>query len=323
VSKRVLVTGAAGFIGSNLAEALVRRGDRVVGLDNFDPYYDPATKRRNVAEVMAMLPAPRAFELVEGDIRDRELVRGLYARSGFDAVVHLAALAGVRASVGNAARYFDVNVGGTINLLDAAVEHRVPQVVLASTSSVHGDTQRLPFVEDDPCDRPLAPYPASKRSCELLGYTYHRLHGLHVTAPRFFTVYGPRNRPDMMASMLIESVVHGTPVTLYERGQLKRDWTYVSDIVDGVIAAVDKPLGYEIVNLGRGEPVLLADFVEMIESLAGRKAVLHDEPMPAADMRQNFASVDKARRLLGYEPSISVREGVARLWDWYRAHAAM
>jgi UDP-glucuronate 4-epimerase len=322
VSKTVLVTGAAGFIGSNIAEALLRRGDRVVGLDNFDPYYDPALKRRNLAELLAMLPSPGAFELVEGDIRDRELVRELCARSGFDAVVHLAALAGVRASVGNAARYFDVNVGGSINLLDAAVEQRVPQFVLASTSSVHGDTQRLPFVEDDPCDRPLAPYPASKRSCELLAYSYHRLHGLQVTATRFFTVYGPRNRPDMMASMLIESVVHGTPVTLYERGQLKRDWTYVSDIAQGVLAAVDKPLGYEIVNLGRGEPVLLADFVEMFESLAGRKAVLRDEPMPAADMRTNFANVDKARRLLGYEPKTSVRDGVARLWDWYRAHGS-
>jgi UDP-glucuronate 4-epimerase len=319
MTQTVLVTGAAGFIGSHAAEALLRRGDRVVGLDNFDAYYDPAYKRRNLAEVRGAVPSPDAFELIEGDIRDRELLRGLFERCAFDAVVHLAALAGVRASVGQATRYFDVNVTGTIQILDAAVEHAVPNVIVASTSSVHGDSSRLPFVEDDPCDRPLAPYPASKRSCELLAHSYHHLHGLSVTIPRFFTVYGPRNRPDMMASMLIESVIHGTPVTLYEGGQLWRDWTYVGDIVQGLLAAVDNPLGYEIVNLGRGEPVLLADFVQVIETLAGRKAVLRSEPMPAADMKRSFANVDKARRLLGYAPAISVREGAAQLWAWHRA----
>jgi UDP-glucuronate 4-epimerase len=318
VAKTVLVTGAAGFIGSHVVDALARRGDRVVGLDNFDAYYDPARKRRNVADVSAALPSPEAFELVEGDVRDRELVLRLFARCGFDAVVHLAALAGVRASIGQAAHYFDVNVGGTIHLLDASVEHHVAQFVFASTSSVYGDSSRLPFVENDACDRPLAPYPASKRSCELLGYSHHNLHGLSFTALRFFTVYGPRNRPDMMAHMLLESVSQGRPVALYEGGQLKRDWTFVGDIVAGVLAAVDRPLGYEIINLGRGEPVLLADFVAVVEELAGRKALLHDAPMPAADVRQTFANIDKAHCLLGYAPKVSVREGVARLWAWYQ-----
>jgi UDP-glucuronate 4-epimerase len=318
MAKTVLVTGAAGFIGSHVVDALTRRGDRVVGLDNFDGYYDPALKRRNIAEVRGALPSPEAFELVEGDVRDRELVDRLVAQERLDAVVHLAALGGVRASIGQAARYFDVNLGGTIHLLDACVSHQVPHFVFASTSSVYGNTSRLPFVEDDACDRPLAPYPASKRSCELLGYSHHNLHGLSFTGVRFFTVYGPRNRPDMMAHLLLDSIASGKPVSVYEGGQLKRDWTYVADIVAGVLAAVDKPLGYELINLGRGEPVLLADFVRMLEKLAGKAAITRDAPMPATDVRQTFADISKARRLLGYAPQTSVQEGVARLWAWWQ-----
>jgi len=317
VANTILVTGAAGFIGSNTVDALVARGDRVVGLDNFDAYYDPALKRQNVAAIRAHLPTPDAFELVEGDIRDRKLVMDLFARERIDAVVHLAALAGVRTSIGEAVRYFDVNVNGTIHLLDACVQHGLPNFVFASTSSVYGNTSRLPFAEDDPCDRPLAPYPASKRSCELLGYSHHNLHGLHFTGLRFFTVYGPRNRPDMMAHMLLESVAQGRPVPLFDGGQLKRDWTYVTDIAQGILAAIDRPLGYELINLGRGEPVLLADFVKVVEALAGKNAVLKHEPMPAADVKQTFANIDKARQLLGYAPQTSVREGVAQLWAWY------
>jgi UDP-glucuronate 4-epimerase len=317
--KTVLVTGAAGFIGSHVAQALACRGDRVVGIDNFDDYYDPACKHRNVAEVRAQLGAEASrFELVTGDVRDLELVERLFARERIDAVVHLAALAGVRASIGQAARYFDVNLTGTIRLLDAAVKHGTAQFVLASTSSVYGDSSRLPFTETEACDRPLAPYPASKRAAELLGYSYHNLHGTSFTALRFFTVYGPRNRPDMMAHMLLDSVVHGQRVPLFEGGELKRDWTYVGDIAQGVVAAIDRPLGYEIVNLGRGEPVWLREFVQIVEELTGKKALVHEASMPAADMKETFASIDKARRLLGYAPQTSVREGVANLWAWYR-----
>jgi UDP-glucuronate 4-epimerase len=317
MSKTVLVTGAAGFIGSHVVEALIARGDRVLGLDNFDDYYDPALKRRNLAEVRAGLPSADAFELTTGDVRDRALVRELLARERIDCVVHLAALAGVRASIGQAARYFDVNVTGTIHLLDACVDHHVPQLVFASTSSVYGNTEKLPFVEDDACDRPLAPYPASKRTCELLGYAHHNLHGLNFTGLRFFTVYGPRNRPDMMAHKLLDSVTRGQPVEVYEGGQLKRDWTFVADIAQGVLAAVDRPLGYELINLGRGEPVLLADFVRVVEELSGKPAVTRDARMPAADVQQTFADVGKARRLLGYAPRTSVRDGVAQLHAWY------
>ena len=320
MSKSILVTGAAGFIGSHAAEAFARRGDQVIGLDSFDDYYDPARKRRNVAEAMAALGARNGgLQCVEGDVRDVELIERLFASHRFDVVVHLGALAGVRHSIAHAARYFDVNVGGTIRLLDACVKHGVKQFVLASTSSVYGNSERHPSTEDEPCDRPLAPYPASKRSAELIGHSYHNLHGIQFTGLRFFTVYGPRNRPDMMAHMLLESIDHGRTVQLYDGGQMKRDWTYVEDIVRGVVAAADKPLGYEMINLGRGEPVLLAEFVEVVEAALGRKAVVQNAPMPATDMRQTFASIDKARRLLGYAPTTSVREGVAKLHAWYRA----
>ena len=318
MSKTILVTGAAGFIGSNVSETLAKRGDRVIGLDSFDAYYDPALKRRNLRELTANLPAGADFELVEGDVRDRELVMQLFARERFAAVVHLAALAGVRASIGQSVRYFDVNVGGTIQLLDAAVAHGSPSFVFGSTSSVYGNSTHIPFDEQQPCDRPLAPYPASKRSCELLGFSHHNLHGLHFTALRFFTVYGPRNRPDMMAHMLLDSIVYGRPVQLFEGG-LRRDWTYVGDIVEGIVAAVDRPLGYEIINLGRGEPVLLDDFVHLVEALTGRKAVVSTAPRPAADVEQTFGAIDKARHLLGYSPQTSVREGMAAVWRWYQS----
>jgi UDP-glucuronate 4-epimerase len=319
VSKTILVTGAAGFIGSHTVEALARRGDHVVGLDNFDDYYDPALKRRNIAEVRSALPPTATLDVIEGDVRDRELVAKLFSRHAFDAVVHLAALAGVRASIGQATRYFDVNVSGTISLLDACVEQRVPQFVFASTSSVYGNSERLPFVEDDRCDRPLAPYPASKRSVELLGYSYQNLSGINFTGLRFFTVYGPRNRPDMMAHMLLDNVAHGREVTLFEGGQMKRDWTFVQDIVQGIVAAVDRPLGYELINLGRGEPIWLSEFVQVVEKLTGKNAVLKNAAMPAADMKQTFASIEKAQRLLGYAPKTSVAEGVRQLLEWYGA----
>lgn len=314
----ILVTGAAGFIGSHVAERLLERGDRVVCLDVFDPYYDPAQKRRNVATLRARFPSESQFELAEIDLRDRGAVRALVERHKPRAVVHLAALAGVRASIGQALLYHDVNVAGTIHLLDAARDHAVESFVFASTSSVYGDTQRIPFVEDDCCDRPLAPYPASKRSCELLGHSYHRLHGLNFTALRFFTVYGPRNRPDMMAYMLLESIVTGRAVPLFDAGRMRRDWTYVGDIAQGVVAAADKPLGYEILNIGRGEPVLLSDFVKKLESLAGGSAVLRHEPAPLADVSETYADVSRIRRLLGYAPSTSVDEGVERLWAWFK-----
>lgn len=318
MTKTILVTGAAGFIGSHTAVGLLERGDRVVGLDNLNDYYDPARKRENLVEVGATPGAAERFTFVEGDIRDRTLVRKLFAEHDFSAVAHLAAMAGVRASVDDPWLYYDVNLTGTLNLVDAAREHGKPNFVLASTSSAYGNTQQVPFVETDAADRPLAPYPASKRSAELLGHSYHHLHGLDFTALRFFTVYGPRGRPDMLAYKLLDAMRLGKTMPLYNGGQMHRDWTYVSDIVQGVVAATDRRLGYEIINIGRGEPVLLADFVESIEALAGGKAPVTSEPMMRADVSYTYASIDKARRLLGYEPKVGVADGVRHFYEWYR-----
>jgi UDP-glucuronate 4-epimerase len=314
--KRVLVTGGAGFIGSHTAEALLARGDRVVVLDNFNSYYDPARKRRNIE---GLRRAGDAFELVEGDLRDRALIAELVA-TGFDAIVHLAAMAGVRASVEDPWLYYDVNLTGTLNLLEAARTSGKPNFVFAGTSSAYGNTQVIPFIETDPSDRPLAPYPASKRAAELLGHSYHHLHGLDFTALRFFTVYGPRGRPDMMAYRVLDSVRLGQQIPLYNGGQMHRDWTYVSDIVAGIVRAADRRVGYEIINLGRGEPILLADFVQSIEKLAGKSANLVSAPMMDADVPYTFADIEKARRLLGYEPTVGVAEGVQRFFDWYVAN---
>lgn len=315
--KTILVTGAAGFIGSHTAATLIERGDRVVGLDNLNDYYDPARKRENLREVASLPGAAERFVFVEGDIRNRGLVRELFAKHAFSAVAHLAAMAGVRISVEDPWLYYDVNLTGTLNLLDAAREHGRPNFVLASTSSAYGNTTQVPFIETDAADRPLAPYPASKRSAELLGHSYHHIHGIDFTALRFFTVYGPRGRPDMLAYKLLDAMRSGKAMPLYNGGQMHRDWTFVSDIVQGILAATDRRLGYEIINIGRGEPVLLADFVRSIEALAGGHAPVTSEPMMKADVSYTYADIGKARKLLGYEPKVSVADGVRQFFDWY------
>jgi UDP-glucuronate 4-epimerase len=315
--KTILVTGAAGFIGSHTTAHLLERGDRVVGLDNLNDYYDPARKRANVQELQQIAGAAERFTFVHGDIRDRKLVSELFSAHRFTAVAHLAAMAGVRVSVDDPWLYYDVNLTGTLNLLDASREHGGANFVLASTSSAYGNTKQVPFIETDAADRPLAPYPASKRSAELLGHAYHHIHGLDFTALRFFTVYGPRGRPDMLAYKLLDAMRLGQPMPLYNGGQMHRDWTFVSDIVQGVVAATDRRLGYEIINIGRGEPVLLADFVRSIEALAGGTAPVQSEPMMRADVSYTYADIGKARKLLDYEPKVSVQDGVQQFFDWY------
>jgi UDP-glucuronate 4-epimerase len=313
---RVLVTGAAGFIGSHLAEALARRGDEVVGLDNFNDYYDPAKKRSNEARLSAFTN----FRMIEADIRDRLRMFRLFEDERFDAVAHLAAMAGVRNAVTHPELYVEVDLNGTQHLMDAArAAGGVENFVFASTSSVYGNTKQIPFVESDPCDRPLQPYAAAKRASEILGYSYHYLFGLNFTAVRFFTVYGPNGRPDMMAYLVAESVSKGKQIPLYDGGEMYRDWTFVADIVEGIVAAIDRPLGYEIINLGRGEPTLLKEFVNLIEELAGQKANVIHRPRLAADFVRNQADISKARRLLEYDPKYPVKEGIRIFWEWYSA----
>jgi UDP-glucuronate 4-epimerase len=312
---KILVTGAAGFIGSNLAEKLARRGDEVVGLDNFNDYYDPEKKRANEKR----LNVYPNFKMIEADIRDRSQMLAIFEEERFEAVAHLAAMAGVRNAVKYPDLYVEVDYNGTQHLMDGARHTGVGNFVFASTSSVYGDTKQIPFVETDPCDRPLQPYSAAKRAAEILGYAYHHLFKLNFNAIRFFTVYGPYGRPDMMAYLVAESITKGTQIPLYEGGRMYRDWTFVEDITDGVMAAIDRPLGYEIFNIGRGEPILLSEFVGMLEHLAGGKANTIDKPKLAADVNKTYADISKARKLLGYNPKTSVEEGVAAFWEWYKS----
>ena len=313
----VLVTGVAGLVGSHLAEVLLEQGRSVVGIDNFcDIYYPVQQKRNNVSGIVNN----DRFTLIEADIRDARKMDEVFADHRPSAVAHLAAMANVRYAIGRTPLYTDVNITGSTNLLEAAIAHGVNNFVFASTSSAYGHTTAVPFTETDPCNTPLSAYPATKKAIELMGYTYHNLHQLNFTALRFFSVYGPRPRPDMMPFMVTDRIARGETITLFNAGQMQRDWTYVDDIVDGVVRAIDTPLGYELINLGRGEPVLMADFVRIIEELVGKQAILECPDAPASEPAITFANIDKARALLGYDPQTSIREGLAELVKWYEQY---
>jgi len=292
----ILVTGAAGFIGSHVAAKLLARGDTVAGLDNFNDYYDPARKRANVAPLARN---PR-FTLHQADVRDAETMERICAEGGFDAIIHLAAMAGVRYSIERGPLYVDVNVRGTANLLEAARKTSVSHFVFASTSSVYGRTERLPFREDDPLGKPLAPYPATKIAGEVMGHAYHNMFELSFTGLRFFSVYGPRGRPDMMPYIITDSIVHEREFKLYEAGEMHRDWTYVTDIVSGVVVAVDRPMDYQVINLGRGEPVRMADFVELVEELVGKSARMTTPPPPPRETPPTYAPAAQTPPPLGH-----------------------
>lgn len=310
----ILITGGAGFIGSRLALALRARGERLLLIDNLDPYYDPSLKRANL---LAFADDP-AVTFVQADVRDGALMDRLVAEHGVRKIAHLAALAGVRNSIQEGARYVEVNVNGSVNMFEAARKHGVEMFVQASTSSVYGETGRVPFIESDPADHPLAPYPASKRSAEILAHSYHHLFGLNMTCLRFFNVYGPNGRPDMMPMKVMRAVIEGTPVTLFNGGSLRRDWTYIDDIVAGLIAALDRPLGYRVINLGCGNPLAMTDFVDLIEELSGRQAIRLEAPAPPSEPSITYCDNTLARTLLGFDPQTPIQDGLAKTWAWLR-----
>ncbi len=311
----ILITGGAGFIGSHLTDALLQRGDHVIVLDNFNDYYSPERKRRNLSGAL-LHPS---FQLVEGDIRDVDRVNQIFARKPVEKVVHIAAMAGVRRSIDQPLLYQDVNLRGLTNILEACRHHAVKTLIFASSSSVYGTGAGLPFREDDPAAQPVSPYAATKRAGELLCHTYHALHGLPVTCLRFFTVYGPRGRPDMAPYLFTERVLAGEPIQMFGGGSTSRDYTYIDDIVTGIIAALDVGLPFEIVNLGNSTPVSLRDFIAVIEEATGRQAVIRRcEPYPG-DVPHTLADIGKARRLLSYVPKTPVLDGMRRFVDWYRA----
>lgn len=309
-----LVTGAAGFIGSHVARRLLAAGERVVLVDNFNDFYDPAIKRANVAPLLESSLAT----LAEADIRDADGIARLMGENSISRVCHLAAMNNVRASIERAPLYMDVNLTGTLNLLEAARKGGVSNFMLASTSSVYGNTSQVPFVETDAADRPLASYPASKRAAEILAHSYVNLFHLPVTVLRFFNVYGPNGRPDMMPLKVLDALTQGKTIDLYDGGELQRDWTYIDDIVDGVLLALEKPLGYEIINLGFGAPSTLNAFIDVLEELTGLEANTRIVPAPDSEHRISYCDNNKARRLLGFDPQTPLHDGLAQTWAWYQ-----
>jgi len=315
---RIMVTGGAGFIGSHTVDALLARGDEVVCIDDFNDYYSPRRKREN----LTVAQTSASFHLYESDIRDFQEMDRIFSIEKPQKVIHLAAMAGVRNSVKFPLLYEEVNVRGTLNLLELASRHGVRNFALASTSSVYGASKEIPFKEDSAATKPLAPYPATKRSCELLAHVYHHLYGLRCTALRFFTVYGPRGRPDMTPYLFTQAISLGREITLYDDGRPQRDFTFIEDIIGGVLATLDADLEYEIINLGNSQPVVMRDFVTIIEDLLSRQAEIVSPPLPATEPPLTYADISKARRLLGYNPTTSVEEGMRRFIDWYQQEAA-
>jgi UDP-glucuronate 4-epimerase len=309
--QRILVTGGAGFIGSHTVERLLARGDQPVVLDNFNDFYDPAIKRANVARFPSV-------PVVVGDIRDRALVDALFAEQRFDGVIHLAAMAGVRPSVQDPLLYEDVNVRGTMVLLEAARRQPGVRFVFASSSSVYGARDRSPFREDDDIPRPVSPYAATKRAGELIAYTYHHLFAVPVACLRFFTVYGPRQRPEMAIAKFSAAIERGEAIPFYGDGSTRRDYTYIDDIVDGVVAAYDRCQGYEIFNLGESATTSLSELVDALARALGREARLDRQPLQPGDVPLTCADVSKAVRLLGYAPKVGVDEGLRRYVAWRR-----
>lgn len=309
-----LVTGGAGFIGSHVVDALLAQGHQVVAFDNFNTYYDPARKRRHVLSALAH---PR-FVLVEGDIRDEAKVAETFATYRPTHVAHLAAMAGPRYSVQFPLLYEEVNVRATMHLLDVARKYDIKGLALASTSSVYGALP-TPWDESQSADRPLSPYAATKRAAELLAYTYHYQYGVPTRVLRFFTVYGPRGRPDMTPSLFVDKMRQGLPITLFNGGEgVYRDWTYVADIVAGVVAALHCDVPFDVYNLGNSSPVELIAFVRMLERITGLTAIIDNQPLPAADPPRTFANITKAQTHLGFQPQTPLEVGLAHFWEWYR-----
>jgi UDP-glucuronate 4-epimerase len=310
----VLVTGAAGFVGSRLCRALCARGDRVVGIDNLNDYYPLVHKERHLADLLPL----KQFTFVKADLRDAESMAALIREHRPTSVAHLAAMAAVRYSVDHPLIYGHVNVQGSMNLMDAARQIGGVPMVLASTGSSYGADTPTPFVETASAVRPLAPYPASKRAMELMAHSYHHLWKFPITCLRFFNVYGPQGRPDMMPWKWSQMIHRGQPITLYNGGKLLRDWTYIDDIVAGFVSALDRPMGYEIINLGCSRPVENLEFVRILERLLNRKATIVDEKAPASEPLVTWADIGKARKLLGYEPKVTVDVGLERFVGWMR-----
>ncbi|MFI4898671.1 MAG: NAD-dependent epimerase/dehydratase family protein [Phycisphaerales bacterium JB059] len=310
MTQSVLITGAAGFIGSSVAARLARAGVRVTGLDNYCDFYDPAIKRARAER----LAREHGVEIVEGDIRSRADVDRSFDAATPDGVIHIAAMAGVRPSIENPKLYTEVNLDGTVNMLDASVTAGVSKFLFASSSSVYGNNDKVPFSEEDPVDHPISPYAATKRAGELICHTYTHLHALPVTCLRFFTVYGPGQRPDLAIGKFMRLIDEGKPVPMFGDGTTSRDYTYIDDIVDGVLAALERCAGFNIYNLGGSSPVTLRELIEAIGRAVGKTPRIEQLPMQPGDVERTFADTSRSRRELEFESRVSLEEGLARQW---------
>ena len=310
-----LVTGGVGFIGSHVCERLLEAGHAVCALDDLNDFYDPAIKQSTLRELQSRA---QSFSFVHADITNRGELDEIFGSMAFDQIIHLAARAGVRPSLENPALYQRVNVEGTVNVLESAREHSVKKITIASSSSVYGVNSKVPFSEADPIFSAISPYAASKLGCEALGHVYHHVHGMDVCMLRFFTVYGPRQRPDLAIHKFARLMQSGQPIPVFGDGNTSRDYTYVDDTVDGVIAATEKEFGYEIINLGESQTVELDRLIELLEQAMGVKAEINRQPAQPGDVPITFANIEKAQRLLGYNPQVKIEDGIPRFIEWFR-----
>ena len=310
-----LITGGVGFIGSHVCERLLEAGHAVCALDDLNDFYDPAIKQSTLRELQSRA---QSFSFVHADITNRGEVDEVFGSMAFDQIIHLAARAGVRPSLENPALYQRVNVEGTVNVLEAARERGVKKITIASSSSVYGVNSKVPFSEADPIFSAISPYAASKLGCEALGHVYHHVHGMDVCMLRFFTVYGPRQRPDLAIHKFARLMQSGQPIPVFGDGNTSRDYTYVDDTVDGVIAATDKEFGYEIINLGESQTVELDRLIELLEQAMGVKAEINRQPAQPGDVPITLANIEKAQRLLGYNPQVKIEDGIPRFIEWFR-----
>lgn len=312
-----LVTGGAGFIGSHVCERLLRSGHGVWAFDDLNAFYDPRLKQRNLEDLQA---AAGRFEFIRGDLTNRAALDDLLGSVAFDQIIHLAARAGVRPSLEEPALYQRVNVEGTVNLLEATRRSRVRKITIASSSSVYGVNSKVPFAESDPIFRAISPYAASKLACEALGHVYHHVYGLDVAMLRLFTVYGPRQRPDLAIHKFARLIRAGRPIPVFGDGSAARDYTYISDILDGIMACTQKEFGYEIFNLGESQAVRLDHLIALLERALGKQAILDRQPPQPGDVPRTCADITKARAGLGYNPSVKIEQGIPLFVDWFMRH---
>jgi UDP-glucuronate 4-epimerase len=316
MSKKVLITGAAGFIGSSLADDLLAKGFSIMGIDNFDSFYTRDIKETNISNALKH----NLYSFQEGDIRDMKFLDSCFSGFRPDIIIHLAAKAGVRPSIKDPASYYDVNVNGTLNMLEAMRKNKIGRMLFASSSSVYGNNKKIPFAESDNVDFPVSPYAASKKACELLCHTYHHLFDMDIFCLRFFTVYGPRQRPDLAINKFTRALLNDEPITLFGDGSTSRDYTHISDILQGIGQAMENLKGFGIFNLGESNAISLKELVALLENSTGKKADIKYLPMQDGDVLRTFADISRAKSVLGYNPVVNIADGISNYVEWVRVN---